>query len=198
MRITKQAHRARSWRIHELAADFDLLDVWRFDLEACDGRGFDDFLTCLWTAAEFIANSRLGRMRVSIGRKLGWDENPHTMPIPGHEERSVAARLATRDAARNRVTPAPSSPLAAVAVKPIYLFGDEALYEISNKTVHALLHLGWIAKSREEASAQLAVYIKSRGPLSRLYMIAIWPFRHWVVYPSLIGRVERLWRRATP
>jgi hypothetical protein len=37
-------------------------------------------------------------------------------------------------------------------------FEDEALFELSNDTVHALLHLGQV-----EGSGELAVYVKSRG-----------------------------------
>ena len=69
----------------------------------------------------------------------------------------------------------------------MYRFDDEALYEVSNATVHALLHLGAV----DGGDVELAVYIKSRGAFTRLYMAAIMPFRHLIIYPRLITRVER-------
>jgi hypothetical protein len=68
----------------------------------------------------------------------------------------------------------------------VYRFDREALYEVSNDTVHALLHLGTVGTDFE-----LAVYIKSRGAFTGLYMAAIKPFRHLIIYPRLIARVER-------
>ncbi|MBI3557402.1 MAG: DUF2867 domain-containing protein [Deltaproteobacteria bacterium] len=59
---------------------------------------------------------------------------------------------------------------------------------MSNDTIHALIHLGWAG-----AQPEMAVYIKTRGFMSRLYMAGISPFRHVVVYPALIRSVRRHW-----
>ena len=67
---------------------------------------------------------------------------------------------------------------------------DEALYELSNDTIHALVHVAVLGPE-----AILTVYIKSRGLFSRLYMAAIWPARHALVYPTLVRRVNAAWRR---
>jgi hypothetical protein len=38
------------------------------------------------------------------------------------------------------------------------------------------------------------VYVKYRGIASRLYMAAIWPARHLVLYPAFVRTFERAWR----
>jgi hypothetical protein len=75
----------------------------------------------------------------------------------------------------------------------VYLFADEALLEISNRTIHALLHLGWVDCDAGAKTVELAVYIKSRGRWSDAYMAVIQPFRHLFVYPPWIQRLTRRW-----
>jgi hypothetical protein len=133
----------------------------------------------------------LSRLRLALGRWMGWDRAPNSLPIPGRTETSVAERLAPADREKNFAREGEPSPLPAAAVTSVYRFGDEALFEVSNDTVHALLHLG-----RVEGGAELAVYVKSRGALTRFYMAAIWPFRHFYIYPRLIARIQRRWRLA--
>jgi hypothetical protein len=41
----------------------------------------------------------------------------------------------------------------------------------------------------------MSVYIKPNGLLGRAYLAAIRPFRHLVVYPPLLRRLERIWRQ---
>jgi hypothetical protein len=99
------------------------------------------------------------------------------------------SRLDAADRARNRFAPAEPSPLPVAKVRPVYRFADEALWEVSNDTVHALMHVSCAVGTAPE----LAVYIKSRGLFTRLYMAAIWPARHAIIYPSLMAVVERRW-----
>src|SRR5439155_4266988 len=133
------------------------------------------------------------RLRLAIGRVMGWDQAPNSLPIPGCTETSVADRLSAVDREKNHARQGEPSPLPAAAVKTVYRFDDEALFEVSNDTVHALLHLGQV-----EGGGELAVYVKSRGAFTRFYMAAIWPFRHFYLYPRLIACVERQWRFAPP
>jgi len=44
-------------------------------------------------------------------------------------------------------------------------------------------------------SPQLAVYVKPRGWRGRLYLALIAPFRHLIVYPSLMRTLSRGWQR---
>jgi hypothetical protein len=186
MKTHRQAHFAHRWRVHSLAADFELIDVWRFEVRPEGVRGFDAFLEAFWQAIHAVERSPLSRMRVAIGRVFGWDAAPNSRPIPGCTEHLVAERLDASDRSRTRFGSDEPSPLPAAKVSPVYRFDDEALWEVSNDTVHALLHVSCAPGSAPE----LAVYIKSRGLFTRLYMAAIWPARHAIVYPLLISRVE--------
>jgi hypothetical protein len=188
MRSTSSAHRAHPWRVHTLAPDFELIDVWRFDVQVEPGRSFEAFLDVFWEVMGTLARHPLSRLRMALGRAFGWDKKPYARPIPGCRERKVAERLDASDRARNRLTA--SEPPRLASVRSVYRFADEALYEISNATVHALMHLGCAAGG----SPELAVYIKSRGLFTRIYMAAIWPARHAIIYPALTSRVERRWR----
>jgi uncharacterized protein DUF2867 len=185
MTTNRQQHLAHPWRVHTLAPDFRLLDVWHFDVDA-DHRDLDPFLAALLAAMHAGASSRLARLRLWLGKKLHWDDHPHTLPIPGCTETTLASRLtdADRAANRSRIGRAPIFPEAGAV--EIYRFADEALFEVSNDTIHALLHVGMVGDH-----AVLAVYIKSRGFWSRAYMATIAPFRHLFVYPALTRSVER-------
>lgn len=67
------------------------------------------------------------------------------------------------------------------------------LIELSNNTVHVLMHAGWVHKSGNYYTAQLAVYAKPRGILGEFYMKLIMPFRHMIVYPAMIEEVKKRW-----
>jgi hypothetical protein len=190
MKSSKDAHRAHRWRVHTLAADFEVIDVWRFDLRGGEG-SFARFVEVFWAEMGEAERWTLSRLRLALGRLMGWDKAPNSLPIPGCTETSVAERLSPADRAKNQAREGEPSPLPAAAVKTVYRFDEEALFEVSNDTVHALLHLGQV-----EGGAELAVYVKSRGALTRFYMGAIWPFRHFYIYPRLIARTERRWRLA--
>jgi hypothetical protein len=73
--------------------------------------------------------------------------------------------------------------------RPLYLTEDEWALEIANRTVHAVLHLGWV-----EDHGQMAVLVKPNGRLGAAYMTAIAPFRHLIVYPRLTRDIARAWR----
>ena len=64
-----------------------------------------------------------------------------------------------------------------------------------NRTVTALLHLGWIRREDGSWTAELAVLAIPQGRLGRAYLAAIAPFRHWAVYPALMRAGRRRWER---
>ncbi len=67
------------------------------------------------------------------------------------------------------------------------------LIELLNNTVHALMHAGWVHKSGNYYTAQLAVYAKPRGAMGELYMNLIMPFRREIIYPVLMEEVKKRW-----
>lgn len=211
------AHRARPWRVHELAADFELLDLWEVPIAADPKRGdtFVDFLRVFCTngmarrpvyrlrpttLADALHAARLAGMSalLELRRALGWVlalDADRDLAIPGRPEHRVRDRLTDADRARDLgVLPA----RVGNAFEPVYAFADEALLEIANRTIHALLHLSWVPAADGRRAVVLAVYVKSRGWQSRAYMALIRPFRHLVVYPAWIAHLVRTWQVLRP
>ena len=60
--------------------------------------------------------------------------------------------------------------------------------------MHGVLHLGWVEDGDGGYRGQLAVLVKPNGTFGRAYMAAIAPFRHLLVYPLMLRRIEREWR----
>jgi hypothetical protein len=85
---------------------------------------------------------------------------------------------------------------------PLYLTDDEYAAEIANQTMHGVLHLGWVPDEAGGYRGQMAVLVKPNGRLGTAYMAAIAPFRHLLVYPSMLRQIGRAWQRqrvsATP
>jgi hypothetical protein len=73
---------------------------------------------------------------------------------------------------------------------------DEWALEISNATVDGVLHLGWVESEPGRYRGQMAVLVKPKGRFGRAYMAAITPFRHLVVYPTMLRDLERAWARS--
>lgn len=149
--------------MHELARDFDLLDVWEFDIRgtAHAPRNFAAFEeTFAKTVADAAEGSGIApflfRLRSRMGKWFGWDG-----PNPGFDV--------------------------------VYRHERESLRKIENRTVHAMLHLGWVHKDGNDYAPRLAVYVKPRGLLGRAYLALINPFRHLFVYPTLLRNVASAW-----
>ncbi len=88
--------------------------------------------------------------------------------------------------------PGPDFP--ALPFSSLYLTDDEFAAEIANRTMHGVLHLGWVEDGRGGHRGQLAVLVKPNGLLGSAYMAAIGPFRHLVVYPAMLRQIGRTWR----
>jgi hypothetical protein len=91
---------------------------------------------------------------------------------------------------RDTVTPA----FAALPFNSLYLCDDEFAAEIANRTMHGIMHIGWVPDRPGRFHGQMAVLVKPNGLLGAAYMAAIRPFRHLVVYPALLREWERAWR----
>jgi uncharacterized protein DUF2867 len=77
---------------------------------------------------------------------------------------------------------------------PLYRTDTEFAAELSNRTVHAAMHLAWVDEGGDRYRGEMAVYVKPRGAFGKGYMALIKPFRHWIVYPALLKQTERAWR----
>jgi hypothetical protein len=193
MRLPNSAHESRPWRIAEIAPDFRLEDVWA--LPARGGR--DDFGRLLEVMASLDPaghGSRATRMlfslRYRVGGRFGWDDPAGELAIPGNPETTLSARLP----ADLRGT-AGDLGRSSYGFRPLYRTEDEWAAEISNRTVHAVMHLGWVDQGEGRYQGQMGVYVKPRGRLGAAYMTLIRPFRHRVVYPALMRQIARAWKR---
>ncbi|MEU9073355.1 DUF2867 domain-containing protein [Kitasatospora sp. NPDC048538] len=189
MRLPTTAHTGRPWRIHGFAADFRVEDVWSY---RTPGAGPDDFPVMLAALRAGTGGRRplpvraLFAARRGLGALLGWDR-PDAGPgraLPTLRDRLPDGLRATADPARDDGLP----------LAPVYELPDEAVREVANRTVHALMHLGWVPTGDGGHELRMAVLVKPRGRLGRRYMALIAPFRHLVVYPALTRQWERAWR----
>jgi hypothetical protein len=188
MRLPDSAHTSRPWRIHELTRDFELEDVWALPTPG----GPDDFprlVACLAAGDPARASSGAARLlwavRLKAGELLGWDrpEAGIGVRVPTLRERLPAdLRAAQRGPA-----------FKTAGLRSLYLLDDEWAAEIANKTVHGVLHLGWVQDESGRHRGQMAVLVKPNGLLGRAYLAAIRPFRHLIVYPAMLRRIERAW-----
>ena len=76
----------------------------------------------------------------------------------------------------------------------LYLLDDEWAAEIANRTMHGVMHVGWVPDGTGGYRGQMAVLVKPNGLLGTGYMAAIRPFRHLIVYPRMIREIGRKWR----
>jgi hypothetical protein len=76
----------------------------------------------------------------------------------------------------------------------LYLLDDEWAAEIANRTVHGVVHFGWVPDGTGGYRGQMAVLVKRNGLLGSVYMAAIMPFRHVIVYPQMVAEIGRRWR----
>jgi hypothetical protein len=192
MRLPNTAHTSRLWRIHELTRDFRLEDVWALPTPG----GPDDFprLVEVFAAADPSqslsgAAHALWAIRSKVGELLGWDS-----PDAG-----VGSRVATlRDRLPADLRDAPSGPdFDALPATPLYLLEHEWAAEVANRTMHGVLHIGWVPDETGGYRGQMAVLVKPNGLFGTAYMAAIRPFRHLVVYPPLMRQIEREWSART-
>jgi hypothetical protein len=192
MRLPNSAHTSRPWRIHELTHDFRLEDVWALPGEG----GADDFARLVQMIASrdpSRSSSRAVRalfaIRWKIGELLGWDG-----PDAG-----VGSRVPTlRDRLPAELRDAPSGPdFDARPFTSLYLLDDEWAAEIANRTMHGVMHVGWVPDQTGGFRAQMAVYVKPNGLLGTVYMAAIRPFRHLIVYPSMLREGGVTWGAVT-
>jgi hypothetical protein len=190
MVLPETAHTSRPWRIHELTPDFRLEDVWALPTPG----GRDDFPRLVQQFASADPSQSLPRaaralwaLRWKVGQLFGWDD----------EDDGLGSRVATlRDRLPADLRDAPRGPDSdSLPFTSIYLLEDEWAAEIANRTMHGVMHLGWVPDGDGGYRGQMAVLVKPNGRVGSAYMAAIRPFRHLIVYPSLMRQIERRWRQ---
>jgi Protein of unknown function (DUF2867) len=183
--LPSTAHTSQPWRIHELTEDFRLEDVWALPTPG----GRDDFARLMQLiASSDPSNSSssavraLFALRWKLGELFGWDE-------------SSAGTLRDRLPADLRPS-TPNPDFEALPFTTLYLTDNEWAAETANRTMHGVMHIGWVPDQEGSYRGQMAVLVKPDGLLGTAYMAAIRPFRRLIVYPSMMRELAREWRVA--
>ncbi len=186
--VSMQEFEGLSLRVHDFLAGVPLHDVWAVDLPRIrSGITLDEFLRAAGSLP--FTPSRVVRallsIRFSVGGLLAWDREPDAT---------------VRDTFASRLTGADLSKSLASAgtregpFRVVYRFENEQLLELINRTAHAAALCALV----ERANAYrfyFAVYVRSVGRLTPVYMATIDPFRKLIVYPSLLRSVRTTWNR---
>lgn len=206
MKVPNAAHESRPWRIREIVPDFTLEDVWALPVHG-DAEDFPAVLELLTSAdpadADSFPTRFLWRLRDRIGRWFdlgeisapveGGGNEAGRFPIPGTSEGSLRGRLP--EDLRDTVA---DVDLGSLPFVPLYRSDDEFAAEISNRTMHGVMHLAWAEQDQGRYQAQMAVYVKPNGLLGKGYMALIKPFRYLIVYPALMRQTDRMWNERPP
>jgi hypothetical protein len=196
MRLPSTAHTSRPWRIHEIAPDFRLEDVWALPTPGGPddlARLVDQFATEDDGRSDGPISSPVPRLlfaiRWKLGKLLGWDR-----PDSG-----VGGRVATlRDRLPADLREGLRGPdLTSLPFTSVYQTHDEWVAEMGNRTVHGLMHIGWVPDGAGGHRGQMAVLVKSNGVAGAAYMAFIKPFRYLGVYPALLKGIGREWEART-
>ncbi len=183
-RLPNSAHTSRPWRIHEITLDFRLEDVWA--LPAHGEESDFPLLVAGFAAGDPSHGSWLARalwtIRWKVGELLGWDD----------AKTGVGARVPTlRQRLPEDLLDAPGPGFDTLPFTSLYLIENEFAAEIANRTMHGVMHLSWVADGTGGYHGQMAVLVKPNGLLGTVYMAAIRPFRHLIVYPAAMRQIER-------
>ena len=191
MRLPNSAHESGHWRIAEIAPDFRLEDVWALPARG----GVEDFGALIEVMSSLdpanrgsVATRVLFSLRYRMGGWFGWDDAERVLAIPDDPETTLSARLPVdlRDTVESRDR-------GSYGFRPLYRTDVEWAAEVSNRTVHAVMHLAWVEQAKGAYQGQMGVYVKPRGRFGAGYMALIRPFRRRVVYPALMRQIERAW-----
>ncbi|MFN2595351.1 MAG: DUF2867 domain-containing protein [Actinomycetota bacterium] len=190
LRLPSRAHTSQPWRIHEIAYDFRLEDVWALPTRG----GAGDFPRLVEVASDFDpmrSSDRVVRtlfeVRLQLGKWLRWDE-----PSAGIDSRVPTLRDRLPAELLGSVSDAD---LQAASFAPLYRLDDEFAAEIANRTMHGVLHLGWVLENDGSYRGQLAILVKPNGLPGNAYLAAIKPFRYWIVYPQMLEEFKRAWEK---
>jgi hypothetical protein len=188
-RVSPREFEGLPLRVHQLLAGVPLHDVWAVDLPRTrSGITLDEFLRAA-DGRPFrpsMVVRALLNIRFFIGSLLGWDRVPD-----GPVAETFATRLTTADRSQT-LTPVGTRER---LFQTVYRFKNEQLLEVINGTVHAAA-LSALVETGDAYRLYFAVYVRSVGRLTPVYMALIDPFRRLIVYPSLLRSVRTTWNQA--
>jgi uncharacterized protein DUF2867 len=186
MRASPAEYLSLQLRAHELLRGVPLYDVTVMDLPGGGaGRSVADIRALDSAAAPSHIAKVFYAVRRFLGRVFGWDR------VPMRPEDSLVSHLSERDRRNSEIVPGTLDGSFLI----LYQFPDEALSETRNATVH-----GWVcvALARTPTGYRLywAVYVVPVSWFTQPYLIAIEPFRRFMLYPAMLRRIRRAWMAA--
>jgi hypothetical protein len=173
-------------RVHDFLAGVPLHDAWAVDLPRTrSGITLAEFLRAAggrpFTPSTVVR--ALLSIRFFVGSLFGWDGEPDRTIAE-----TFASRLTPADLSETLTPPGTRQRL----FRTVYRFPNEELLEVRNRTAHAAA-LSALVDTGDVYRLYFAVYVRSVGRLTRLYMALIDPFRRLIVYPSLLRSVRTTW-----
>jgi hypothetical protein len=188
MRTSPEEYLHLNLRVHALLRDVPLYDVSVVDLPGGGpGRSLADIRTLDAAARPSAIATAVYGVRHLLGRAFRWDQ------VSMRPEDSVASRLSEQDRRDSEVVPGTPDG----AFRLVYRFPDEQLGEIRNATVQGYLCVA-LARTATGYRLYWGVYVLPVSWLTRPYLIAIEPFRRFILYPAMFRRIRRAWLAAYP
>lgn len=174
-------------RAHDFVRDMPIHDAWMVRLR---GGGENRSLTDVHEVLGNRAVSKsipvvlaLAGLREVLGHLLHWDDERADGQALSH-----MTRLTEADRVQSLLEPGYRSG----SFQCIYVFHREALFEIINRTVHALIVVK-LVPAEEGYDLHLGIFVEPVNWFTPFYMALIDPFRRLFVYPAIIKRVEHDW-----
>jgi hypothetical protein len=190
MRVDASEYLALDLEVHRVLKGVPLHDVSAVDLPGGGpGRTVADVRAILEGGVlrrSTPAVRALVGLRLWLGERLGWDGEPH-----GRGTRAPASwgeRVGPELAARSSV---PSGTREG-NFRVLYVLERESLAEIRNATVHAALAMALVPRA-SGYRLYWGVYVQPVTRWTPLYMAAIEPFRRFIVYPTVLGKLRGEW-----
>ena len=183
MRASPAEYLSLRLRAHELLHGVPLYDVSVVDLPGGGaGRSVADIRVLDSAVPPSRVVKALFGLRRLLGRVFGWDR------VQMRPEDSLVSRLSERDRRDSEVVPGTLDG----AFRVLYRFRNEALSEIRNATVQGYVCVA-LARTATGYRLYWAVYVLPVSWLTRPYLIAIEPFRRFILYPAMLRRIRRAW-----
>ena len=187
--VSTQEYERLPLRVHDFLTGVPLHDVWAVDLPRTkDGVTLNEFLRATSTRPYSLSPAvrLLLCIRFFVGKIFGWDREPAAAT-----RGTFTDRMTTTDRSNTLVTPGTKEGFFRV----VYRFQNEQLLEVLNRTAHAAA-LSALVETPTTYRYYFAVYVKSVGLITPIYMTLIDPVRRMIVYPSLLRSVQTRWNQA--
>ena len=183
MRASPAEYLSLKLRAHELLRSVPLHDVSVVDLPGGGtGRSVADVRALQSSAGPGRIVGAFFGLRRLLGSAFGWDR------VQMRPEDSLLAQLSARDRTDSEIVPGTRDG----PFRLLYQFPRESLSEIRNATVQGYVSIA-LAPTAAGYRLYWAVYVLPVSWLTGPYLLLIEPFRRFIVYPAMLGRIRRAW-----